>query len=54
MGGVVFLVPALLDSRTGLKFLEKAGVPRASVGTVITSSLVGAALTTAMTPHYKA
>ena len=54
MGGLVFLVPALLDSRTGLKFLEKAGVPRASVGTVITSSLVGAALTTAMTPHYKA
>lgn len=47
-GGMLFLVPALLDSRRGLAMMEKAGVPRASIGTVITSSLVGAALTTAM------
>lgn len=49
-GGVLFMVPALLDTRIGLSMLQKAGVPRASVGTVITSSVVGAALTTAMVP----
>lgn len=54
-GGLLFLVPALLDSRKGLALLEKAGVPRASVGTVITSTLVGAALTTGMvTPERRA
>jgi hypothetical protein len=54
-GGMLFLVPALLDSRTGLELLQKVGVPRASIGTVITSSLVGAALTTSMvTPERKA
>lgn len=49
-GGVLFVVPALLDTRVGLAMLEKAGVPRASIGSVITSSVVGAALTTAMVP----
>ena len=49
-GGLLFLVPALLDTRIGLAMLQKAGVPRASIGTVITSSVVGAALTTAMVP----
>jgi len=54
-GGLLFLVPALLDSRRGLAMLQNAGVPRASVGTVITSSLVGAALTTGMvTPERRA
>jgi hypothetical protein len=52
-GGLVFLVPAVLDTRIGLAMLEKAGVPRASVGIVFTSALVGAALTTAMTPDRK-
>jgi hypothetical protein len=53
--GLLFGVPALLDSRTGLEMLQKAGVPRAFVGTVITSSLVGAALTTGMvTPERRA
>ena len=49
-GGLLFVVPALLDTRTGVAMLEKAGVPRASVGCVITSAVVGAALTTAMVP----
>lgn len=54
-GGLLFLVPAALDSRAGLELLQKAGVPRASIGTVITSSLVGAALTTSMvTPERRA
>ena len=54
-GGLLFLVPALLDSRKGLAMLQKAGVPRTSVGSVITSSVVGAALTTAMvTPERRA
>lgn len=53
-GGLLFLVPALLDSRPGLELLHKAGFTRASIGTVITSSLVGAALTTSMvTPDRK-
>lgn len=46
MGGAVFLVPALLDSRSGRAMLQAVGVPRASFGTVITSSLIGAAMTT--------
>ena len=47
-GGLLFLVPALLDSRVGRAMLQAVGVPRASFGMVITSSLVGAALTTSM------
>lgn len=54
-GGLLFLVPASLDTRIGLALLQKVGVPRASIGTVITSSLVGAALTTSMvTPERRA
>jgi hypothetical protein len=49
-GGMLFTVPALLDTRFGLALLQKAGVPRASIGTVITTSVVGAALTTSMVP----
>lgn len=49
-GGLLFMVPALLDTRIGLSLLQRAGVPRASIGTVITSSVVGAALTTSMVP----
>lgn len=49
-GGLLFVVPALLDTSRGLAMLSKAGVPRASVGCVITSTVVGAALTTAMVP----
>jgi hypothetical protein len=47
-GGLLFLMPALLDTRIGLALLQKAGVPRASIGTVMTSVLVGAALMTTM------
>lgn len=47
-GGLLFLVPALLDSRVGRAMLQAAGVPRASFGMVITTSIVGAALTTSM------
>ena len=50
-GGALFTVPALLDTRLGLALLQKAGVPRASIGTVVTTSVVGAALTTAMVPR---
>lgn len=48
MGGMLFLVPALLESRLGRAVLQGAGVPRAAFGTVITTSLVGAALTTSI------
>ena len=48
MGGASFLLPVLLDSRMGRAMLQAAGVPRASLGTVITSSLVGAAMTTSV------
>lgn len=47
-GGLLFLLPALLDSRAGRAMLQGAGVPRASFGMVITTSIVGAALTTSM------
>ena len=49
-GGLLFLAPALLDTQVGQAMLQKAGFPRASFGTVITTSLVGAALTTGMVP----
>jgi hypothetical protein len=50
VGGLLFLVPALLDTRIGLAMLQKVGVPRAAIGPVITSSVVWAALSTAMVP----
>jgi hypothetical protein len=49
-GALLFLIPTLLDTRIGLAALQHAGVPRALTGTILTSSLVGAALTTAMVP----
>lgn len=49
-GGLLFVAPALLDTRVGQAMLQKAGLSRASIGTVITTSLVSAALTTGMVP----
>lgn len=48
MGGAAFLLPVLLDSHMGRAMLQAAGVPRASFGTVITSSVVGAAMSTSV------
>lgn len=49
-GGLLFLMPTMLETRIGLAMLRKAHVPPTLNGTVITTSLVSAALMTAMVP----
>jgi hypothetical protein len=48
IGAAPFILPAVLDSRFGRALLQAPGVPRALCGLVITTSLVGAALVTAV------